>query len=61
MSHFETEIEREARIRASQSYASRVMHTNTGPSFEPRDIAAAALAAAMMLGPLTAYAVGFGG
>ena len=72
MTLIETEFERESRIRSSLGRTSREYedemptYTRTAPThsnsamFEGRDIAAGILAAAMMLGPLTAYAVGLG-
>jgi hypothetical protein len=41
-------------------YIGQVTRSRNSPLFEGGDIAAAVLASAMMLGPLAAYAVGWG-
>jgi hypothetical protein len=44
----------------TRPYAGETKMGRNGPAFEGRDIVAASLAATMMLGPLLAYAVGWG-
>jgi hypothetical protein len=43
-----------------EQYAGRIASISGAPLFEGLDIAAGVLASAMMLGPLVAYAVGWG-